>query len=508
MSAYNKLNGTFCGENPDLLMDILRDEWDFEGIVMSDWFGTKSTGASVNGGQDLEMPGPPQWRGKKLLKAVQDGEVNETIIDERVRSMLRTIIKTGAFENPEDPPERAVDLPEHREVARQAATEGIVLLKNAESLLPLNLSKLNRIALIGPNVKTAQIMGGGSSQVNAHYIVSPFEGIAAKVGDDVKIGYEIGCTNHKSLPRLDNRLLTPAGGEDGSGFTAEFFNSLDLSGDVAWRTVAQGSEQIWFGDFAPQVDTEAFSARFTGKFTAEETGEYRFGLLSAGLSRFYVNGEELIDNWTEQERGDALFGTGSAEVTAGVEMQEGQTVDLRIDYTRQGASALAGFRLGCLPPVAEDSVTRAVALASDADVALLFVGLNSEWESEGHDRPNMDLVGEQDELVERVAEANPNTVVVLQTGSPISMPWGRNAATPSPISFLGMPTRPANSPRPSRRGWRTTPRISIIPGRTGWCATEKASSSVIAITKRRVSSRSSPSDTVSPTPLLVTAIYD
>src|SRR5439155_9320786 len=137
----------------------------------------------------------------------------------------------------------------------------------------------------------------------------------------------------------------------------------------------------------------------------------------------YVDGQQVIDNWTQQTRGDTYFGTGSAEVTARVEMEAGQTYELRVDYSSQGATLLAGVRLGHLPPVAENAIERAAALAARSDVALLFVGLNGDWESEGHDRPDMELVGAQVALIEQVAAANPNTVVVLQTGSPIAMPW-------------------------------------------------------------------------------------
>ena len=159
MSAYNKLNGTFCSENPDILIDILKKHWGFDGIVMSDWFGAKSTAASVNGGQDLEMPGPPQWRGKKLLQADNDGDLDLAALDESVRRMLRIIERSGAFAEPKDKPEEAIDNPKHRAIARQAAAEGIVLLKN-ESILPLDLDKTRTIALIGPNVKDAKAMGG------------------------------------------------------------------------------------------------------------------------------------------------------------------------------------------------------------------------------------------------------------------------------------------------------------------------------------------------------------
>ena len=213
MASYNKVNGTYASENPYILTDILRKEWGFEGLVMSDWLGTRSTADSVNAGLDLEMPGPPVWRGEKLLQAFRAGEVDEATIDESVRRLLGVIAKAGAFEDPADRPERAVDKPEHRALARQAAAEGMVLLKNDGNVLPLSTDKIKSLAIIGPNAKVARIMGGGSSHVTPHYAVTPFDGIFNKVGDAVKIGFEVGCTNHKLLPLIPPAWLTPAGGQ-------------------------------------------------------------------------------------------------------------------------------------------------------------------------------------------------------------------------------------------------------------------------------------------------------
>lgn len=423
MASYNKVNGTYASEHPYLLTDILRNEWGFAGLVMSDWFGTKSTAASVNASLDLEMPGPPVWRGEKLLQALHAGEVDEATIDQSVRRLLRIIAKSGAFEHPEDRPEQAVDKPEHRALARQAAAEGMVLLKNEGHILPLHTERIKSLAIIGPNAKVARIMGGGSSHVNPHYAITPFEGILSKVGDAVEIGYEVGCTNHKLLPPINPAWLTPSGGQAERGLTLEYFNNPDCSGTPVKTTVVETGEQTWFGEFDPEVNPAQFSIRLTGRFTAPETGRYTFGLSSAGLSRLYVDGQEVIDNWTEQQPGEGFFGVGSAELTFEMEMAAGQTCDLRVEYCKQTAMPLAGFRLSCLPPIPEDTIDRAAALAAASDVALVFVGLSDEWESEGFDRPDMELVGEQVRLIEKVAAANKNTIVVLNTGSPITMNW-------------------------------------------------------------------------------------
>jgi beta-glucosidase len=155
----------------------------------------------------------------------------------------------GAFENPDIRPEQAIDRPAHRALIRRAAAEGMVLLKNQGGILPLNLASLSSIAIIGPNAKTAQIMGGGSAQVNAHYAISPYDGIAARVGNRATLGYEIGCTNHRQLPRLDGKLVE-AGDGSGRGFTIVYYNSPDLTGDPVHRATVETGEQVWLGEVA------------------------------------------------------------------------------------------------------------------------------------------------------------------------------------------------------------------------------------------------------------------
>ncbi len=420
MSSYNRVNGTFVGEHAPLLIDLLKNEWQFNGIVMSDWFGTRSTVDAANNGLDLEMPGPPRYRGARLLEAAEQGEVHTQAIDESARRMLRTLMRAGAFANPELRPEQANNRPEHRALIRKAAADGMVLLKNTNDILPLSVEQLESIAIIGPNAKTAQIMGGGSAQVNAHYAITPYDGVVAQIGDRVEYRYAIGCTNHKQMPRLDARLLT-ANGDD--GLTINYYNTMDLSGDVVATATSSSAEHIWLGSVAPGVNPQAFSARMVGTFTASESGEQHFGLSSAGLSRLLIDGQLVIDNWTSQQRGETYFGTGSTEVEAQVAMHAGQRYELQIEYGSQGTTLLAGLRLGHLPPVPSDAIAQAAALAAQSTVALVFVGLNGDWESEGFDRPDMELPGDQVALIEQVAAANPNTIVVLQSGSPVSMPW-------------------------------------------------------------------------------------
>ncbi len=297
MASYNLVNGVPVSENPYLLTEILRHEWGYEGVVVSDWFmSVKSTAASVNAGLDLEMPFP-RWRGEQLLAAVERGEVTEATIDTSVRCLLQLLGKVGLFEHPEIMPEQSTDLPEHRALIRQAAAEGCVLLRNEQQVLPLQREHLTSIAVIGPNAKVAQIMGGGSAQVNAHYAITPFEGITNTAGEHASVRYEQGCTSHRYQPLLDMELLLA--GKEGSehGLAIEYFNNSTLSGAPIFKETKTTSELMWFGEMPAGVDPQKFSFRATGRFTPRETGDYTFGLVSEGPGRFSIDGRALIDKW-------------------------------------------------------------------------------------------------------------------------------------------------------------------------------------------------------------------
>ena len=412
MAAYNRVNGTYASEHPRLLVGLLKGEWGFDGVVMSDWFATHSAAAAATAGLDLEMPGPTRFRGERLVQAVRSGEVSPAAVADSARRLLRLIQRVGAFDDPTIPPEQAIDRPEHRALIRRAGAEAMVLLKN-DGILPLDAAALRKIAVIGPNAATAQIMGGGSAQLNAHYRVSPLHGIAARAGAAVQVEHEPGCTNHKLLPSFRGPL------------SVEYFASLDLSGPVAFREQRTDGELMWLEDVAPGVDPNSFSARLSGAFTPESSGHYQFGLVSAGLSRLYLDGQLLVDNWDAWRPGDTYFGSGSQEAIGTAELQAGRAYRLTIDYAAQtsGTLGIRALHVGVLLPLGGEAIERAAQLAAASDVAVVCAGLTGEWDTEGRDRPHMNLVGRQDELIARVAAVNPRTVVVLQTGGPVTMPW-------------------------------------------------------------------------------------
>jgi len=421
MSAYNQINGTYASSHEELLHDVLKNEWGFSGFVVSDWGAAKETVENARGGLDLAMPGPAPTRGEALLAAVKDEQVEERMLDDMVRRILRVTFWSGRFEAP-DEEERSEDRPEHRALARRAATEAMVLVKN-DGVLPLGGASLEKLAVIGPNAEQGQIQGGGSAGVKPHSVSHPLAALREALGDQVEITHAVGTHIDKYLPGIPSKLLRPADESDRSGLLVEYRNGDDFEAEVVETKVARRSQALFMGSFSKDVDPNAFTMRYTGTITPELSGVHTFGLLSFGKSKLYVDDALLIDNWTSQERGEAFFGVGSTEVQGKVELQAGEQHLFRIDYQTPGVGGVCGLQFGMRPPESDDLMGEAVAAAADADAVVLVVGTNGDWETEGNDRRDLALPGDQDELVRRVLEANPNTVVVLNASAPAALPW-------------------------------------------------------------------------------------
>lgn len=406
MSAYNKLDGTFCSEHPRLLTTILRHEWGFDGLVMSDWFGSHSAGESVRAGLDLEMPGPARARASLLAEAEADAATRGAV---RVaaRNVLRLMERTGTFDRPRDvrvEAEGDVEHPETTVLIRRAGAEGVVLLKNAGGLLPLPAGAT--VAVVGPNAATGQVMGGGSAQINAHRRVSPLEGLRAALGEE-RVSYALGCYNDKFLPV--STAIT-------------HIEYRAAKGDEVLVEEEQRSGQVqWFA--LPEGVPPGFYATLTQTLHVAEDGAYEFSLISSGPSRLHIDGEEQLDNWTDWKLGNAFFGFASDEVRAAVHLHTGAHT-VAVEYQSVAAGMLGGtVRVGFRKPLPPNSVEEAAEVAGQANYALVCIGTNGEWETEGEDRWGLALPGRQDELVQAVARANPNTIVLLQTGGPVLMPW-------------------------------------------------------------------------------------
>ncbi len=429
MSAYNRLNGTWASENRRLLVEILKGEWGYDGMVMSDWYGTYSERA-VSNGLDLEMPGPARWLNRERVEAaLERGELSAAELDDKVRRVLRTIERVGGFAQPHPAPERANDRPAHRALIRRAGTEAIVLLKNEGQVLPLNASQPQTIAVIGANAYWAAIMGGGSSEVAPHYTVTPLQGIKARVGSQTTVEYAIGCPIFRRLPSPESAWLRLPGSER-QGVRLDYFTNLDLSGAPARIEYLSTFDASWFGDQIEDLPTPTFSARLSSELFPPTSGRYQIGLACAGQARVWLDDELVLDAWNKE-----VMDAGDIRQT--ITLSRDRYYRLTVEYRWPIAGNWRNVQVGLLPEYAGDPIAEAVELASRANVAIVFAGLTKEWESEGFDRESMDLPGQQNELIQRVAAANPRTIVVLNAGSPLTMPWLNEVAAVAYAWYLG-----------------------------------------------------------------------
>ncbi|MDO8363724.1 MAG: beta-glucosidase [Actinomycetota bacterium] len=413
MSSYNRINGTYASEHRQLLRGVLRDEWGFDGVVISDWFGTHSAAGSLEAGLDLEMPGPPRERGGALLAAVQRGDTTEERVDEAVRRLLQLFQWSGVGEV--DPAEGTDDSPATRAVIRRAAIAGTVLLKNDGAVLPLPAG--SRVALLGPNAERGQVQGGGSARVRASRPSMPLAALRAR---DVQLVHEPGCFIEKRLRPMRGDFHVHY--DDASGATAE--------------ATTDRLTFLWMDRPAEHIDPSAFGARIHGTFTPDVTGEWSVGLTSVGPTVLRIDGEVLVDLSTPQT-GGAFFGLGSNEIRVMLPCEAGVARHVEVEMGFVPRAQLRGLLVGAEPPHSEGEMERAVAAAAAADVAVVVVGTNADWETEGEDRDTLSLPGRQDELVARVAAVNPRTVVVINAGSPVAMPWLGEVAAVLQVWFPG-----------------------------------------------------------------------
>ena len=432
MSAYNKLNNIFCSSHQDLLIKILKEEWGFDGYVVSDWGAALETIENANGGLDLEMPGPSNVWGKALIDAVEASEVSEKLIDDKVKRILTVAEFSNRFQKPQIKAEQAIDQPKHRLLLRKAAADGMVLLKN-EGSLPLK-KNIKKLAVIGPNALEAQIIGGGSASLRPHYQIHPLEAVQERLGHETEILYSKGCHTHKYLPKINEELM---GEKD--GFLVEYFDGNQFDKNLILEERLTGSKFWVFEGFAKDVISKEerpdISVRFSCTYKPDISGLHEFEIFGIGKCRLLIDGNELIDNWTSMDPGEAFFTFGSASKKGVTNLQKGEAYKIEVQYKFEGS--FPAVYIGCQAPDEVDIFQEALETASHADDVILIVGTNSDWETEGNDRADFNLPANQNKLIEAILEVNQNTVVVINTGSPIHMPWEKKAKAIIQTWFAG-----------------------------------------------------------------------
>jgi beta-glucosidase len=423
MASYNGVNGSTMTESP-LLRAILHDEWGYDGVVMSDWTATRSTVPAALAALDLAMPGPAErfgpW-GAALVEAVRSGQVAEALIDDKVLRILRLAARVGGLDGvpaPASPP--AVDIPGE---LRATAAARVVLARN-DGLLPLDRADLGRVAVIGPNAEVARTLGGGSATVFPPYTVSPLDGLRA-AGLDV--AFAPGALVHlRTFAARAPWLLRPDG--TSAGAEVRFFAP---SGEQVGAEQRDAAVFRWMNGFdAVGAPEDIARLEISCVIKATEAGAYQLGVSGLGRFRLLVDGAEAFDETLAMRDGADVAETLMAppQRLVPVELAAGQSVAVRLEHDVH-SSPMAGFGtflqfdLEVPHGTDDEEIATAVALAAECDVAVVVVGTTAEVESEGFDRPSLALPGRQDELVRRVAAASPRTVVVVNSGAPVLMPW-------------------------------------------------------------------------------------
>jgi beta-glucosidase len=416
MGAFNLVNGPYMTENSYLNTEVLKKDWGFDGILMSDWGATHNALAAANGGLDLDMGSPRYFDRAHLLAAVNEGKVPVAVIDDKVRRILRVAVRFGW----RDREQADLSIPRYNreadETARKAASESIVLLKNKGGLLPLNKNGIKSIAVIGPDAYPAVPVGGGSARVDTFKSVSFLEGISDYLGKSANVYYNAGLPSMNDISEA-TRLTTSVQTDSQEGTTAEYFNNERLEGEPFVKRV---DRRINLGNFGKSplrlFPTGALSARWTGYYQAESAGAYEVFVASAGENggfyRLYVDDKKVLDNWDIVK---ASVGHIVLPLTSETH---------KIVLERHGRDGRFGAKMQLGIALQSSLVnTDAKKLASMADAVVLAVGYDPLTEGEGADR-TFDLPVGQDELIREIAAANKNTIVVLTSGGGVDMnPW-------------------------------------------------------------------------------------
>ncbi|MDB5326431.1 MAG: glycoside hydrolase family 3 domain protein, partial [Phycisphaerales bacterium] len=416
MSAYNKINGAHAITNWYTLHQILKTEAGFDGLAMTDWYSAGST-LKPNDGCDLEMPNDNYGKPPLLRRALESGDLLQANVDDSVRRVLRTMIRVGLLDAPRVPDHAKLNTPAHQHLALEAAEKGIALLKNDQSVLPLDAAKIQTIALIGPACKSWLMGCAGSANVDPFQSISAYDGIVARAktaGRPINVLYDYGYPEQGDRGRFAGKVVpaTAFRSADGKveGLTAEYFNDYDFSKPPATTRVDPQVNLTKAMIESAALKSDHFGVRWTGTMTVGVSGTYRMNFhlnTMNSYARLFVGEKPVMDLWP---------GSDGSHVNGAVDLVAGQAYPVRIEYLSVWDKN--PVRLTWVTP-GEDLFASAVQAAKSADVAVVFVGTTGADEEEGRDRHSMHLPGVQENLIRAVAAANPKTVVVLNNGGPV-----------------------------------------------------------------------------------------
>jgi len=412
MNSYNLINGVHATQNHHLNNEILKHDWGFDGFVMSDWASTYDGIAAANGGLDLEMPRARFMTKEVLLPAIKNGQVLESTLDDKVKRILRIIFRFGFFDNKQLDASIPYDNPAAAKVALALARGGIVLLKNKDNILPLDANKTTSIAVIGPNAN-AYISGGGSSYTFPFHAVSVLQGISS-MSKNANVVYAAGLP---TLPDLvANSIFYTAAGSTIKGLKAEYYNNIKLEGSPAKESIDTivSINNGWHIAAENQgIPFDHCSMRWTGVVRPQKTAKYKFIVRGFDGFRLWINNEQVINGWKDQ-------GITTKEIS--IALEAGKEYPVRLEYFANVHPVDISFAWQ------EDKLdfSEAIEAAKKAKVAIVCVGFNESSERESNDR-TFELPPYQDSLINCIAKANPNTIVLLNAGgNAYMMNWINN----------------------------------------------------------------------------------
>jgi beta-glucosidase len=428
MSAYNAINGIPCTANKLLLTDILRNEWGFKGYVVSDCGGpellvtnhkyarnkTEAAKLALDAGLDLEC-GEDTFT-TYLLDAFKKRMVSETQIDSAAIRVLRARFMLGVYDNPESVPYNKISpskvgCKEHQNLALETAKQSIVLLKNQKNILPLNKKTIKSIAIVGINAGVCEF--GDYSGIPLNAPVSILEGIKNKAGKNVRINY-LPWVNHEEGSDLIPANCFHLEKSTKKGLKAEYFSTMDLTGVSKSRI-----DPIVNFDPAnqppdPFIPNSPKSIRWTGILTPKISGEYILSANSDDGLRLYINDKCMIDKWVDRSNT-----SDKIKISLGA----GKEYKVVYEYYDHSGDAIAQLKWTIPVKGQTDFYAKEKKAARESDYVIAVLGINKSIEREGQDKKDLNLPSDQEAFIKELYKVNPKTIVVLVTGSPLSINW-------------------------------------------------------------------------------------
>ncbi|KAJ0415425.1 glycoside hydrolase superfamily [Aspergillus carlsbadensis] len=413
MMAYNKVDGVYCSGHYDLIERVLRKSWGFKGLVMSDWFGTRSTVEAIKAGLDLEMPFPVH-RGSKLIEAIKSGEVTEAEIDERVLKQLDLRNRTRESHADADTEEYSEIDEATNATARKLAAGGIILLKNENATLPLDPDASARIAVIGEFARDAVVTGGGSASCNPQYRIPPVEALKDALADPSRVSFSPGVKTRRIIPLAPSKLLQTPDGH--AGVEIKYIN--DSSPDAPILVERREKPSVWMmGEFPAGLNVPGSCIELTTNFTCPSTGTHTLAVRRSGAFRLYP------DVTTEQ----FIFNHILLESRVEMDMVEGAVYEIKLvvqsrDHQTIGEPTPYAASL-CFEEFYDEgqAIVDATEVARAAGTSIVFAGRDGQYESEGYDLEEIALPANQVALVQAVAAVSKRTILVLHCGNPIDI---------------------------------------------------------------------------------------